>query len=57
MVSKYTTVVLWCKPQLILLNWRDIDKVILQPLRGTRHPENGATIGRTHVVLAQVTIR
>ncbi|CAF2056349.1 unnamed protein product, partial [Rotaria magnacalcarata] len=44
LVSKYTTVVLWCKPQLILLNWRDIDKVILQPLRGTRHPENGATI-------------
>ncbi|CAF4070998.1 unnamed protein product [Rotaria magnacalcarata] len=50
LVSKYTTVVLWCKPQLILLNWRDIDKVILQPLRGTRHPENGATIGKCNRV-------
>ncbi|CAF3161654.1 unnamed protein product [Rotaria socialis] len=46
LVSKYTTAVLWCKPQLVLLNWQDIDKVILQPLRDTRHPENRATIGK-----------
>ncbi len=53
-INKYTTILLFGKPQLILLNWKDIDKVTFKPSGGTAHPGTGASSG-LQVVITQLT--
>ena len=53
--STHTATLLSGKAQLILLQWKDIDKVTFEPSGGTAHPGTGSTQG-LHVVITQVTI-
>ncbi|CAF3769508.1 unnamed protein product [Rotaria sp. Silwood1] len=53
--NTYTGTLLFGKPQLIILYWKDIDKIIFKSSGGTAHPDiDGPT--RTHVILTQLTI-
>jgi len=53
-INKHTTILLFGKPQLILLNWKDIDKVTFKPSGGTAHPGTGVSSG-LQVVITQLT--
>jgi hypothetical protein len=54
-INTHTTTLLFGKPQLILLNWKDIDKVTFKPFGGTAHPGSDGS-KRLHVVVTQLTI-
>jgi len=54
-IDTHTTTLLFGKPQLILLNWKDIDKITFKPSGGTAHPGTGRPAG-LHVVITQLTI-
>jgi hypothetical protein len=43
------------RPQCITLQWKNIDKVVFEPMGGTAHPGNGGGAG-THVALTQLII-
>ncbi|CAF4080939.1 unnamed protein product, partial [Rotaria sordida] len=43
--NMHTTNLLYGKPQLILLRWKDVDKVIFTSSGGTPHPGNGGATG------------
>jgi hypothetical protein len=53
-IDTHTTTLLFGKPQLILLNWKDIDKITFKPSGGTAHP--GSDRSNLNVVIAQLTI-
>jgi len=53
--NTHTTTLLFGKPQLILLNWKNIDKVTFTPSGGTAHPDNVEWTG-LHVVITQLTV-
>jgi hypothetical protein len=55
-INTHTSKLLFGKPQLILLEWSDIDKVTFKPFGGTMHPEIGATVTSTQVVITQLKI-
>jgi hypothetical protein len=54
-INAHTTILLFGKPQLILLQWKNIDKVIFQPFGGITHPGSGDS-GATYVAITQLTI-
>ncbi|CAF2931588.1 unnamed protein product [Rotaria sp. Silwood2] len=54
-ISTYMTTLLFGKPQLILLHWKDIDKIIFKSSGGTPHSGIGGPT-RTHVILTQLTL-
>jgi len=54
-IDTHTITLLFGEPQLILFNWKDIDKVTFKPSGGRIHP--GASLsGGSHVVITQLTI-
>jgi len=54
-INKHTTTLLFGKPQLILLNWKDIDRITFKSSGGTAHPGTGEP-AHLHVVITQLTI-
>jgi hypothetical protein len=54
-INTHTTILLFGKPQLILLQWKNIDKVIFQPFGGIAHPGSGSSTF-LHAVITQLTI-
>ena len=56
-VNTHTSALLFGKPQCILLEWNDIDKVVFKSLGGVVHPGSNATTGTTQVVITQLKIR
>ena len=52
----HTVILLFGKPQMILLQWENIDKIIFKASGGALHPESGLAAGNTHVVLTQVVL-
>ncbi|CAF1335258.1 unnamed protein product [Rotaria sordida] len=54
-INKHTAILLFGKPQLILLYWKDIDKIIFKSYSSSAHPDSGGS-NCTHVVLSQLTI-
>ncbi len=54
-INTHTTILLFGKPQLILLQWKNIDKVTFKPFGGTGNPGNGGFVG-THTAITQLTI-
>ena len=52
----HTVILLYGKPQMILLQWENIDKVVFKSDGGTPHPESGGTATSTQVVLTQLMI-
>ena len=55
-INTHTTTLLFGKPQLILLQWKDIDKITFKSSGGTMHPGIGATVTSTQVVITQLKI-
>jgi len=53
-INKHITTLLFGKPQLILFNWKGIDKITFKSSGGTAHPGSGGS--DLHVVIAQLTI-
>jgi hypothetical protein len=53
-IDMHTTTLLFGKPQLILLNWKDIDKITFKPFGGILH--RGSSGPGLHVVITQITI-
>jgi hypothetical protein len=53
--NTHTTTLLFGKPKLILLNWKNINKVIFTPSGGTAHPESGGST-QLQTVITQLTI-
>jgi len=53
-INKHTTKLLFGKPQLILLNWKDIDKITFKPFGGILH--RGSSGPGLHVVITQIRI-
>ncbi len=51
--NTYTATLLFGIPQLILLQWKNIDNVIFKPAGGTLHPGSGG-FASTHVVITQL---
>ncbi|CAF3210251.1 unnamed protein product [Rotaria sp. Silwood2] len=54
-VNRNTTTLLFGKPELILLHWKDIDKITLKSYGGTAHSTNDRATG-SQVVLTQFAI-
>ncbi|CAM4953960.1 unnamed protein product [Rotaria socialis] len=54
-INRHTVTLLFGKPQFILLNWKDVEKIILKSAGGTAHPDSGG-LSATHVILTQLTI-
>jgi hypothetical protein len=54
-INTHTTTLLFGKAQLILLQWKNIDKVIFKPFGGIAHPGSGGST-KLHVVITQLTI-
>ena len=52
----HTVILLFDKPQMILLQWESIDKVIFKSSGGTVHPESGGSGSGSQVVLTQLTL-
>jgi surface antigen len=55
-VNTHTSTLLFGKPQVIVLLWKNIDEITLQPSGGTAHSENSELESDTHCVLTQLTI-
>lgn len=54
-INRYTTTLLFGKPQFILLHWKEIEKISLKSYGGTAHPDCGGTAA-THIILTQLTV-
>ncbi len=54
-INTHTATLLFGKPQRILLQWKNIDKVIFQPFGGIAHPGSGSSTF-LHAVITQLTI-
>jgi hypothetical protein len=54
-VNIHTTILSFGQPQVILLHWKDVDKVILRPFGGATHP-GSSPVPLPHVILTQLTI-
>jgi hypothetical protein len=54
-INVHREILIFGKPQLILLHWKNIDHVLLSPSGGTPHPGSRDT-GGVQVVLTQLTI-
>ena len=54
-MNTHTVTLLFGQPQLILLQWKNIDKITFEPSGGTAHPGTGSGVG-PHVVITQLTI-
>ena len=52
--NSHTATLLFGRPQLILLQWKNIDKITLKPFGGTAHLQDYS--GGSHVVITQLTI-
>ena len=55
-VDTHTVILLFGKPQMIFLQWENIDKVVFKAEGGTPHPETGATTSTAIVVMTQLTL-
>lgn len=53
--NQYMTKLLFGKPQMFLLTWKDIDRITLESSGGTAHPGSGGT-AEAHVIITQVTV-
>jgi hypothetical protein len=53
--NTHTTTLLFGKPGLIVLNWKDIDKVTFKSSGGTAHPGSGESAW-LNVIITQLTI-
>jgi len=53
--NTHTTTLLFGKPQLILLQWKNIDKVTFTPSGGTVHLEYGEST-QLHTIITELTI-
>lgn len=42
-------------PQRLLLQWDNVDKIVLKSSGGTAHPRNGGDVG-SHVILTEMTL-
>ncbi|CAF1062554.1 unnamed protein product [Rotaria sp. Silwood1] len=54
-IKKHTIILLFGKPQFILLHWKDIDKITFESSGGTAHPDSDNRLG-SQVILTQITI-
>ncbi len=54
-INTHTTTLLFGQPQLILLQWKNIDTINFKSFGGTAHPGNGEGSG-SHVMITQLTI-
>ncbi|CAF3752506.1 unnamed protein product [Rotaria sp. Silwood1] len=54
-IKKHTIILLFGKPQFILLHWKDIDKITFESSGGTAHPGSDSGLG-SQVILTQITI-
>jgi hypothetical protein len=55
-VNTHTSTLLFGKPQVIVLLWRNIDKIVFQPSGGTAFLESDELEKDTHCVITQLTI-
>jgi surface antigen len=55
-VNTHTSTLIFGKPQVIILLWRNIDKITFQPSGGTLHQANKELESDTHCILTQLTI-
>lgn len=55
-VDTHTSVLIFGKPQVIVLLWRNIDKIVFLPSGGTAIVENDESEKDTHCVITQLTI-
>jgi hypothetical protein len=51
----HTAVLRFGQPQLLLFQWRNINRIVLKPLGGTANPETGQP-PLPHVIVTQITI-
>jgi hypothetical protein len=54
-INTHTATLLFGQPQLILLQWKNIDTIIFKSFGGTAHPGSGSGAG-SQVVITQLTI-
>lgn len=54
-INTHTTTLLFGQPRLILLQWKNINKVTFKPFGGTAHPGSGE-VALPHVIVTQLTI-
>jgi hypothetical protein len=52
----HTVILLFGKPQMILLQWENIDRVVFQSSGGTPHPETGCEDSSTQVAITQMIL-
>lgn len=55
-VDTHTLILLFGKPQMIFLQWENIDKVIFKPSGGALHSESGGAVNSAQVVLTQLIL-
>jgi len=55
-VNTHTSILLFGKPQIILLQWQNIDKIVFQPTGDTAHLENREAASDTHCILTQLIV-
>jgi hypothetical protein len=55
-VNTHTSILLFGKPQMIVLLWRNIDKIVFQPSGGIAFLESDELEKDTHCVITQLTI-
>jgi hypothetical protein len=55
-INGHTSTLLFGKPQIILLDWKDIDRIIFKTFGGTIHPGSGGTADGTQVVITQLKL-
>ncbi len=54
-INTHTATLLFGQPQLILLQWKNIDTITFKSSGGTAHPGSGSGTG-SHVAITQITI-
>jgi hypothetical protein len=52
----HTVILLFGKPQTILLQWENIDKVVFKSSGGTPHPDTGGEDSSTQVAITQLVL-
>jgi hypothetical protein len=55
-INTHTATLLFGQPQLILLQWKNIDTITFKASGGTPHPGTGREAGGSQVVITQLTI-
>ncbi len=55
-INTHTAKLLFGQPQLILLQWKNIDTITFKASGGTPHPGTGREAGGSQVVITQLTI-